>query len=151
MSESKPIESDSEASSGTCDRVEESPEETAVITTQRDPVSGQFLPGNKGGGRPKGSRDKVSNRLVSLMTDLVERRGEEMLERIADSSPSDAMAILTRIIPQAELQRVFLGGDGDEAKRLSDITVRLVDALPGAPTSLDYQSPAIEDNSEQDQ
>jgi hypothetical protein len=126
MSAEKSTESDTETLSAMSDGDTESPEETAVIQPQRDPITGQFLPGNKGGGRPKGAKDKVSTRLVDLMTDLMNRRGEELLERIADSSPSDALAILTRIVPQAELQRIFLDGDGKEGAQVSDITINLI-------------------------
>lgn len=101
------------------------PEETAVKKVQRDPVSGQFLPGNCGGGRPKGSKDKVSQKLVTLMTELMDRRGEELIGRVADDDPAAALAILTRIVPQAELQRIFLGAD-EADKKQSDITIRLV-------------------------
>ena len=104
---------------------EEMPEETAVKKVQRDPVSGQFLPGNCGGGRPKGSKDKVSQKLVTLMTELMDKRGEELIGRVADDDPAAALAILTRIVPQAELQRIFLGGNEDE-KQQKDITIRLV-------------------------
>ena len=102
------------------------PKETAVSRTQRDPVSGQFLPGNKGGGRPKGSKDKVSTKLVTLMTELMEKRGEELIGRVADDDPAAALAILTRIVPQAELQRIFLDGDEDKQERDTNITIRLV-------------------------
>jgi hypothetical protein len=102
------------------------PEETAVSRTQRDPVTGQFLPGNKGGGRPKGAKDKVSTKLVTLMTELMERRGEELIGRVADDDPAAALAILTRIVPQAELQRIFLDGDEDKQERDTNITIRLV-------------------------
>ena len=102
------------------------PQETAVSTLQRDPVTGQFLPGNKGGGRPKGSKDKVSQKLVNLMTELMERRGEELIGRVADDDPAAALAILTRIVPQAELQRIFLDGDDTEKVGNTDITIRLV-------------------------
>ena len=102
------------------------PEETAVSRTQRDPVSGQFLPGNKGGGRPKGAKDKVSTKLVKLMTELMEARGEELIGRVADDDPAAALAILTRIVPQAELQRIFLDGDEDKQERDTNITIRLV-------------------------
>jgi hypothetical protein len=102
------------------------PKETAVKPPQRDPVSGQFLPGNKGGGRPKGSKDKVSTKLVALMTELMEKRGEELIGRVADDDPAAALAILTRIVPQAELQRIFLDGDEDKQERDTNITIRLV-------------------------
>jgi len=102
------------------------PQETAVKPPQRDPVSGQFLPGNSGGGRPKGSKDKVSQKLVTLMTELMEKRGEELIGRVADDDPAAALAILTRIVPQAELQRIFLDGDEDKQERDTNITIRLV-------------------------
>lgn len=125
----KPVDSDTEALDAVSDAVEEIREETAVLPErlppQRDPITGHFLPGNSGGGRPKGSKDKVSQKLVDLMTDLMDRRGHEMLERIADSNPSDAMAILTRIIPQAELQRIY-SENNEEEHTLRDISIRLV-------------------------
>ena len=92
----------------------------------RDPITGHFLPGNSGGGRPKGSKDKVSQKLVTLMTELMEKRGEELIGRVADDDPAAALAILTRIVPQAELQRIFLDGDDDKQDKETNITIRLV-------------------------
>ena len=126
MSVENDTDSDTEALSADTEIVEENHKETAV-KANRDPITGHFLPGCRPGpGRPKGSKDKVSTRLVDLMTDLMERRGEEMLERIADTNPSDALAILTRIVPQAELQRIFLDGDGDNSKQINNIQITLV-------------------------
>lgn len=126
MSVEKSTESDTETLTACAEDVDEMRQETAVKPA-RDPITGHFLPGNRGGpGRPKGSKDKVSTRLVDLMTDLMDRRGEELLERIADTSPSDALAILTRIVPQAELQRIFLDGDGDKSNQINNIQITLV-------------------------
>ena len=108
--------------------VNETPEETAVMAPERDPTTGQFLPGNKGGGRPRGAKDKVSTKLVNLMTDLMESRGEELISRVADSDPAAALAILTRIVPQAELQRIFLDGTEDKAAN-SDIRITLINQV----------------------
>ena len=140
MKAEKPSEGDTEALEAVSQAVAEIPEETAVSTLQRDPITGHFLPGNKGGGRPKGSKDKVSQKLVGLMTDLMERRGEELIERIADNNPSDALAILTRIVPQAELQRIFLDGDGENANKINNIQITLVakqDSEPALPSPSD--------------
>ena len=142
MSAEKDTESDTEALTACAEDADEMRQETAVKPA-RDPITGHFLPGNRGGpGRPKGSKDKVSTRLVDLMTDLMERRGEELLERIADTNPSDALAILTRIVPQAELQRIFLDGDGDNSKQINNIQITLVgkaedDAALPAPSDRD--------------
>jgi hypothetical protein len=129
MIEERHTASDTEGLDALSEIAEEIREETADLPArlppQRDPITGHFLPGNSGGGRPKGSKDKVSQKLVNLMTDLMDRRGEEMLERIADSNPSDAMAILTRIIPQAELQRIY-SDNSEEDQQLKDISIRLV-------------------------
>jgi hypothetical protein len=130
MIEEKPTEGDTEALEALSDIAEEIREETADLPSKpkpaRDPITGHFLPGNCGGGRPKGSKDKVSQKLVNLMTDLMDRRGEELLERIADNNPSDALAILTRIIPQAELQRIYSEGITEDNQQLRDISIRLV-------------------------
>lgn len=142
MTAEKDTESDTEALEAISETVAEMRQETADKPA-RDPITGHFLPGNRGGpGRPKGSKDKVSHRLVNLMTDLMDRRGEEMLERIADNNPSDALAILTRIVPQAELQRIFLEGDGDNSKQINNIQITLVgkasdDAALPAPSDRD--------------
>ena len=140
MSEEDRLEGDTEALAALGDDVEEAHKKTAV-KANRDPITGHFLPGCRPGpGRPKGSRDKVSTRLVDLMTDLMERRGEELLERIADTNPSDALAILTRIVPQAELQRIFLDGDGENANKINNIQITLVakqDSEPALPSPSD--------------
>jgi hypothetical protein len=68
----------------------------------------------------------VSTKLVKLMTELMEARGEELIGRVADDDPAAALAILTRIVPQAELQRIFLDGDEDKQERDTNITIRLV-------------------------
>ena len=113
-----------------CDNdVAECPKETAVMAPERDPATGQFLPGNKGGGRPKGAKDKVSTKLVNLMTDLMESRGEELIARVADSDPAAALAILTRIVPQAELQRIFLDGEEDKSNENKDIRITLINQV----------------------
>ena len=111
------------------DDVAESPKETAVMAPERDPTTGQFLPGNKGGGRPKGAKDKVSTKLVNLMTDLMESRGEELISRVADDDPAAALAILTRIVPQAELQRIFLDGTEDKSNDNKDIRITLINQV----------------------
>lgn len=140
MTAEKPSEGDTEALEALDDDVGEAHKKTAV-KANRDPITGHFLPGCRPGpGRPKGSRDKVSTRLVDLMTDLMERRGEELLERIADTNPSDALAILTRIVPQAELQRIFLDGDGENANKINNIQITLVakqDSEPALPSPSD--------------
>ncbi len=77
---------------------------------KRDPVTGRFIAGTGGslkGGRPKGSKDRVSKAMVDLATELVANRGAELFEAMADRDPAQALALVAKIVPPEEMRAVF--------------------------------------------
>ena len=104
--------------------------ETAVISehpqTQRCPVTGQFLPGNKGGGRPKGSKDKLNTQVINTLERLWASKGEEIMEELAATKPEVLVAMVSRLIPQQLAAEAITGEEGDKSNQINDIRVTLV-------------------------
>jgi hypothetical protein len=94
------------------------PEETAAVQvyekSQRCAVTGKFLPGNVGGGRPKGSKDKLNKQVISTLEKLWEARGADMVEQLAAEKPEVMMAMISRMIPQALAAEAITGVDSTE-------------------------------------
>jgi hypothetical protein len=65
----------------------------------RDPASGRFLPGNIGGGRPKGSRGKLSERFISDLYERWEQSGAQVLKTVAETDPVALMRVVAGLIP----------------------------------------------------
>ena len=95
---------------------------------KRDPVTGKFIAGTGSraylGGRPKGAKDRVSRQMLDIAQSLLERRGSELLEEVADRAPSEALALITKIIPASELTTLFNEERAEEAGG-RDNTVRI--------------------------
>ena len=116
------------------------PEETAAVQvyekSQRCPVTGKFLPGNVGGGRPKGSKDKLNKQVISTLEKLWEARGADMVEQLAAEKPEVMMAMISRMIPQALAAEAISGVDsaentqGNQEVRITLINQVKDDALP---------------------
>ena len=165
MSDSKATESHTETLEGSIEPLPNAGDNVDGNTVEYDPAdwtgppkkcpkTGRFLPGtgvSRKGGRPHGSRDKITTTMLSMATATLEQHGQRMWEDLSATDPMACLALISKLLPTSDLSEAIQGtgdGDGADANRLRDITVRLVDQLPA---SLDYQSPAIEDNSEQDQ
>jgi hypothetical protein len=57
---------------------------------EKDPETGRFLPGNNGGpGRPRGSRQKLSDQFFHELAKAFEQRGAVALSAMIDESPKD--------------------------------------------------------------
>ena len=101
----------------------------------RCPVTGKFLPGNRTGGRPKGSKDKLNTMVINTLEDLWKQRGEDMLDQLVAEKPEVVMAMISRMIPQALAAEAITGEKGDDTGKNADIRITLVnqvkdDALP---------------------
>ena len=155
MSESKLTESDTETLEGSLEPIEYAVKKTDGSPSKpllKCPTTGKWLKGTgapAGGGRPKGSKDKITRTMIDMATTTLEESGERMWRDLSATDPMACLALISKLLPNADLSEAIQGtGDGANTERLRDITVRLVDALPA---SLDYQSPALEDNSQEDQ
>ena len=65
-------------------------------------VDGRFQAGSVPNphGRPKGSRNKVSEAFLQDMHDLWQRRGMQILEKVAESDPAKVLAAMVQILPK---------------------------------------------------
>jgi len=119
------------------DTVAECPEETAAVQvyekSQRCAVTGKFLPGNVGGGRPKGSKDKLNKQVISTLEKLWEARGADMVEQLAAEKPEVMMAMISRMIPQALAAEAITGVDSTEnAQGNQEVRITLVQQVSDA-------------------
>lgn len=63
--------------------------------------AGQFLPGHKSqGGRPLGSRNKLSEKFLSDVEKVWKRKGLKALEIVAENDPSTFCKIAASLIPK---------------------------------------------------
>lgn len=70
--------------------------------TSRD-EKGRFLTGNSGGGRPKGSRNKIGERFLDDLLEAWEARGPEALAACATKEPAQFCKIVANILPKEVL------------------------------------------------
>jgi hypothetical protein len=154
MSEEKVTEAHTEALEGSLEPIEYAVKNTDGSPSKpllKCPKTGKWLKGTgapAGGGRKKGSKDKITRTMIDMATATLEQSGERMWQDLAASDPVACLALITKLLPNQELSEAIQQSDGDTNQQLRDITVRLVSDIPNA---LDYQSPAIEDKSEVDQ
>ena len=108
----------------------------------KDAKTGKFIKGtghSGKGGRKIGSKDRVSQKLVDIAQSLMERRGAELLEEVADRAPEQALALITKIIPASELTKLFEQDRAETELRDHTININLVGG-----TSLPRPENAIE-------
>ena len=76
----------------------------SIIESQRadgrDQATGQFIKGYRGGGRPKGARNRVGERFLEDLQVTWERRGIEALEKCAIEEPGTFCKIVASLLPK---------------------------------------------------
>jgi hypothetical protein len=70
------------------------------MQTDRDERTGRFQLGHKGGGRPKGSRNKLAESFVADLRDCWELHGVQALERCALEEPSQFLRVIASLMPK---------------------------------------------------
>ena len=100
----------------------------------RDPVTGQFVAGWKGGGRPKGAKDKLNQQVIGTLEKIWATRGDEIIEHLASEKPEVLAGLVAKLIPQS-LAAEAISGESEKAKTNQEVTVRVVtqqhqDVLP---------------------
>ena len=114
--------------------VNEIPQEMAIKEdgTQegRDPTTGQFVAGWKGGGRKKGSKDKLNQQVIGTMERLWSQRGDEIMEHLADTKPEVLAGLIARLIPQSLAEEAIQGKDSDEiSDKNQEVRITLVNQV----------------------
>jgi hypothetical protein len=69
------------------------------MTEGRDPETGQFVQGYKGGGRPKGSRNKLGEKFIADAYADWCKHGIEALQRMRANDPSGYVRVIAGILP----------------------------------------------------
>ena len=99
----------------------------------RDPTTGQFVAGWKGGGRKKGSKDKLNQQVIATMERLWSQRGEEIMDHLADTKPEVLAGLIARLIPQSLAEEAIQGVDSNEiSDKNQEVTIRLVQQVSDA-------------------
>jgi hypothetical protein len=81
-------------------RVEELKQRPETNTkADRDPETGRFLTGNTGGGRPKGSRNLLSERFISDLCNEWEKSGVVALQRASEKDPVALIKVVASLVP----------------------------------------------------
>ena len=139
--EAKPAEGDTEPLSGSIEPLSISGDNVDGNTVEYDPEdwtgppkkcpkTGRFLPGtgvSRKGGRPHGSRDKITTTMLSMATATLEQHGERMWQDLSATDPIACLALITKLLPSGDLSAAIQGADNSEDnQRLRDISIRLV-------------------------
>ena len=64
------------------------------------PHRGQFQPGNPGGGRPMGSRNKLSEAALKALADDFSEHGKATIEEVRRTRPHTYLAIVASLMPK---------------------------------------------------
>ena len=107
----------------------------------KDAKTGKFIAGTGSsgkGGRKKGSRDRVSQAMVDLATELVADRGRELFHEMADRDPAQALALVSKIISPEELRAVYAEERQEEKNQPQEVRINLVSS--GSPRLSDSRT-----------
>jgi hypothetical protein len=101
----------------------------------RDPVTGQFVAGWKGGGRPKGSKDKLNQQVIGTLEKIWASRGDEIIEHLAAEKPEVLAGLVAKLIPQSLAAEAIEGeatgkGQADQQVTIKVVTDQRHDVLP---------------------
>jgi hypothetical protein len=66
----------------------------------RDAKTGRFVSGNNGGGRPKGSRNKLTTEFLDDLYAKWQEHGAEVLERVIRDDPAAFLRTVAQILPK---------------------------------------------------
>jgi hypothetical protein len=92
----------------------------------RDPVTGQFVAGWKGGGRPKGSKDKLNQQVIGTLERLWSQRGDEIMEHLAAEKPEVLAGLVAKLIPQSLAAEAIEGEATGKGQADQQVTVRVI-------------------------
>lgn len=88
-------------------------------------TDGRFLSGNSGGGRPKGSRNKIGEDFLKAMAADFEEHGAAVIAKVRETKPEVYLRVVADILPkELTLNRDPLEDLSDEELRARLIEVR---------------------------
>src|SRR5262249_33727959 len=84
--------------------------ENAAVNT-RDVRTGRFLTGNTGGGRPKGSRNKLGEAFVADVYDQWQKSGAKCLGKMSQDDPGGFCKLVAGVLPKQFDTTVTINAD----------------------------------------
>ena len=110
----------------------------------RCPETGKFIKGWKGGGRKKGSKDKLNQQVIGTMEKLWAQRGEEIMEHLADTKPEVLAGLIARLIPQSLAEEAIQGKDSDEiADKNQEVRITLINQVRDDAALTQHDTPRL--------
>jgi hypothetical protein len=71
-----------------------------TIDTGRDERTGRFLTGNIGGGRQKGSRNKLAGAFIDALYQEFQENGADVIKRVARDEPAQFLRVIAQVLPK---------------------------------------------------
>jgi len=101
----------------------------------RDPETGRFVAGWKGGGRPKGAKDKLNQQVIGTLEKIWATRGDEIIEHLAAEKPEVLAGLVAKLIPQSLAAEAIEGEANGKGQLDQQVTIKVVtdqsrDVLP---------------------
>lgn len=87
----------------------------------QDPKTGRFLTGNSGGGRPKGSRNRLGEQFLEALAQDFSENGQAAIVACREEKPTEYVKVIASLLPKELLVRT------DPVDELSD--EEIADAL----------------------
>jgi hypothetical protein len=78
----------------------EQPASNVAVTASERDAHGRFLTGNSGGGRRKGSRNKLTERFLDTIANDFAEHGAEAIANVRTSDPATYLKIVGSLIPR---------------------------------------------------
>ena len=69
------------------------------IDAFRDKKTGRFLTGNNGGGRPKGSRNRLASEFIDALANDFSEHGASAIEKVRREKPDVYLRVVASILP----------------------------------------------------
>jgi hypothetical protein len=66
----------------------------------KDAETGRFLPGNIGGGRPKGARNKLGEAFIQALHDDFEEYGIAAVKAVREEKPDQYLKVIASLLPK---------------------------------------------------
>jgi hypothetical protein len=101
----------------------------------RDAKTGRFVSGNNGGGRPKGSRNKLTTEFLDDLHSEWQKSGPSALQRLAQDDPGAFVRVVAQILPKEIDANVNAGSDFDGMDSVAEILQKVADEV-GAEAAL---------------
>lgn len=93
-------------------------------TPEKDDKTGRFLSGNIGGGRPKGSRNKLAEAFITDMQADWEANGPETIAQVREEKPDVYLKVVASILPRdlnVNINPLEEADDAELVQRLKDL------------------------------